>query len=77
LNVNNAGDDNLDKYSFSVDHEDHSVRSSADTGKHTAKNARKLKSGIHIDTVSINPLLLKEQTIESRNFMEKFEEVKK
>ena len=44
----------------------------------TSKNkAKKLKSGINIDTISINPLLLKEHTLVSRNFMEQYEEVKK
>ena len=73
-------DDNLDKYSFSIDHEhdDNSVRTSTEMYGNTSKNkAKKLKSGINIDTISINPLLLKEHTLVSRNFMEQYEEVKK
>jgi hypothetical protein len=73
LNIKDADDDNLDKYSFSLDHDhdENSVRTSAElTGNTTKNKAKKLKSGIHIDSVSINPLLLKQQTLESRNFME-------
>jgi hypothetical protein len=80
LNMKDAVDDNLDKYSFSIEHEldENSVRTSAEMTGNTRKNkTKKLKSGIHIDTVSINPLLLKEHTMESRNFMEQYEEVKK
>lgn len=78
--MKDADDDILDKYSFSIDpdRDDNSVRTSAEMTGNTSKNkTKKLKSGIHIDTVSINPLLLKEHTLESRNFMEQYEEVKK